>query len=150
NVTFSGARGDDAEVFLMRVRESRIVLPHVFGKRGDESLGRVSATSVDSIATRVFQIDVLQYTSDALHVPDSTPLQYFRVFVAGHPLMALMDSGSGRMIFGQEGIAIVRRLGWPTNRATGVCIRTANGQIAEIPEEIKIPLTLCGGDATRN
>ncbi|KYN29363.1 hypothetical protein ALC57_01199 [Trachymyrmex cornetzi] len=105
-------------------------LPHVFGKRGDESLGRVSVTSVDPTATReqVFQVNVLQYISDALYVSDSAPLQYFRVFIAEHPLMVLVDSGSGRTIFGQEGIAI----------------RTANGQVAEIHEEIKIPLTLEG------
>ncbi|KYN12275.1 hypothetical protein ALC57_15555 [Trachymyrmex cornetzi] len=110
---------------IWHTERDRPRLPDVFGKRGGESLGRVSTTSVDPTATReqVFQVNILQYTSDALHVSDSTLLQYFRVFVAGHPLMTLVDSGSGHSIFGQEGIAIVRRLGWPTNRAAGVRIR---------------------------
>ncbi|KYN17825.1 hypothetical protein ALC57_09863 [Trachymyrmex cornetzi] len=95
---------------LRQTERDRPRLPDVFEKRGGESLGWVSATSVDPTTTReqVFQVNVLQYTSDALHVSDSTPLRYFRVFIAGHPLMALVDSGSGRTIFGQESIAIVR------------------------------------------
>jgi len=56
--------------------------------------------------------------------------------------MALVDSGSSRTILGDEGIGIVRRLGLPTTRARGSRIRTANGQIAEIAEEITLSLAL--------
>jgi len=72
------------------------------------------------------------------------PLRYFRIFIERHPLRALVDSGSSRTILGNEGIRIVRRLKLLTTRAKGSRIRTANGQIAEIAEEIALPLALEG------
>jgi len=114
----------------------------VFGKRGGESLERVFATPVNSSETRT--ASAFEYLHAAFHVSALPPLRYFRVYIGEQPLMALVDSGSSRTIFGDEGIEIVRRLNLPTERTADFRIRTANGQIAKVAEEVKLMLTLEG------
>jgi len=90
------------------------------------------------------EIDTSEYLHMTFSVYALPPLRYFRISIGEHSLRALVDSGFSWTILGDEGIKIVRRLGLPTTRAKGSRIRTANGQIAEITEEITLPLVLGG------
>jgi len=118
-------------------------LSRVLGKRGGGSLEWVPATSTGQNETRASPgMDALEYLQVTFSLSALPPLRYFRVFIGGYPLMALVDSGSSRTILGDEGIGIVRRLGLPTTRVGGSRIRTANGQVAEIAEEITLSLVL--------
>jgi len=120
-------------------------LPRVLGKRGRGSLERVPATFTKQNVTRASsEIDTSEYLHMTFSVYALPSLRYFRIAIGGHSVRALVDSGSSRTILGDEGIKIVRRLGLPTTRAKGSRIRTANGQIAEITEEITLPLVLEG------
>lgn len=60
---------------------------------------------------------------------------------------SLVDSGSNRTlssvrIFGCEGIKIIRELGLPPQPGKQSRIRTANGQVVSIPEEIELEVGL--------
>lgn len=112
----------------------------MLGKRKGESVERVSATPEIAMETPIpDQIGSLYGAPDCSRL---TPLLYFKVFVQGRPLQALVDPGSNRTIFGREGIEIIRQLKKSTRQSNGSRIRTANGQIAEIREEVEISLML--------
>jgi len=53
-----------------------------------------------------------------------------------------VDSGSNRTLLGREGIKIIRTLGLTTTSNRGTQIRTADGQIVAIKEEIRILIEL--------
>jgi len=89
-----------------------------------------------------FEIDASENLQINFSISALPPLRYFRILIGEHPLRALVDSGSSRPLLGDEGIEIVLRLGLLTIRAKGSRIRTANGQIAEIAEEITLSLAL--------
>jgi len=140
----------------MRGRPSRLLLPmrsvghngenlpHVLGKRGRGSLEWIPATFTKQNVTRASsEIDTSEYLHMTFSVYALPSLRYFRMAIGEHSVRALVDSGSSRTILG-EGIRIVRRLGLPTTRTKSSRIRTANGQIAEITEEITLPLVLEG------
>jgi len=114
----------------------------VYGKRGSEPIERVPTAPDLEIETRniVTGGNIQSYiTFESGELP---PLKYFRIKIHGYPLAALVDSGSNRTLLGREGIKIIRALSLATTSDRGVQIRTANGQIATIKEEIKIPIEL--------
>jgi len=69
-------------------------------------------------------------------------LDFRKIKIHGYPLAALVNSGSNRTLLGREGIKIIRTLKFATTSDRGVQIRTANGQIATIREEIRVPIEL--------
>jgi len=106
------------------------------GKRGSEPVERVPMTPDPKSETRNISSYV---TFESSELPS---LRYFHIKIYGYPLAALVDSGSNRTLLGREGIKIIRALGLATASDKGTQIRTANGQIASIKEEIKIPIEL--------
>jgi len=95
----------------------------VFGKRGRESLERVATTTKIPNRTRNSAVgtddtsdgDVVMLGSYSLFDhSELTPLNYFELSINGYTLLALVDSGSHRTLFGAEVIEIVRRLNLPT------------------------------------
>jgi len=129
----------------------------VCGKRGSEPVERVPAAPDSNAETRgteaqntgtltvetgdtVAETHIHSYsTFESGKLPS---LGYFQVKIYGYPLAALVDSGSNRTLLGREGIKIIRALNLTTTTDRGVQIRTANGQIATIREEIRIPINL--------
>jgi len=70
-------------------------------KRGEKSLERVPATSTEQNVTCVpFGIDAFEYLQMTFNVSALLPLRYFRIFIGGYLLMALVDLGSSRTILG--------------------------------------------------
>ena len=117
------------------------------GKRRREPIERASSTPRDlgkaRTANAIRDVSSLSYSAinPSVELP---PLRYFRIFIRNRPLLALVDSGSNRTILGADGIRIIRELNLITNRDRGTRIRTANGQVAEIKEEIDVSLALEG------
>ena len=123
-------------------------MPYVLGKRRRESIGRAATTPVNSDKARDAtvapdnSINVESGSYGTFDHSELVPLRYFEIFVMGKPLLALVDSGSNRTLFGDEGIKIVRQLGLPTRQSHVSRIRTANGQTVGIREEVDLSLTL--------
>jgi len=124
---------------LLSMWQARIYganLSDMRGKRGSEPVERVPMTPDPNNETRNINSYV---TFESSELPS---LRYFHIKIYGYPLAALVDSGSNRTLLGREGIKIIRTLGLATMSDRGTQIRTANGQIAAIKEEIKIPIEL--------
>jgi len=114
----------------------------VCGKRGSEPVKRVPATpdSNNEIRNTATEANIHSYIT--FETGELPPLRYFQIKIHGYSLAALVDSGSNRTLLEREGIKIIRALNLATTSDRGVQIRTANGQIAAIREEIKIPIEL--------
>ena len=95
-------------LFSLRCAErDREDVPYLFGKR-EEPLVRVEAAPAKSGETRV-EVDreTLEYLATTFNVSELPPLRYFRIFIGKYSLPALVDSGSSRILFGDEGIEMV-------------------------------------------
>jgi len=123
-------------------------MPYVYGKREPKPVKRVLATpssdrNTETSATANQATDEeihLYVTFDSVELP---PLRYLEIRVHGHTLATLVDSGSNRTLVGREEVKIVRALQLPIKNCD-IPIRTANGQIAIIREQITLPLTVQG------
>jgi len=116
-------------------------------KCGSEPVERVPTTLDPDSETRdtetqdtVTEVHIHSYST--FENRDLPPLGYFQIKIYGYPLAALVDSGSNRTLLGREGIKIIRALNLMTTADRGVQIRTANGQIATIREEIRLLIDL--------
>ncbi|KMQ84279.1 reverse ribonuclease integrase, partial [Lasius niger] len=118
----------------------------MFGKRQPEPVERVPTTPSPENETRkpipTTVEDTLIHSYVTLEYETLPPLRFFKIKIRGYPLAALVDSGSNRTLLGREGIKIIRKIGFPTDKNRGVRIRTANGQLADIKEEVRIPIEL--------
>jgi len=132
-------------------------LSYVRGKRGSEPVERVPAIPDSSTETRDTETqnaetrdietqDIVAETRihsySTFENGELPPLGYFQIRIYGYPLAALLDSGSNRTLLDREDIKIIRALNITTTSDRRVQIRIANGQIANIREEIRIPIEL--------
>src|SRR5580765_2703066 len=105
----------------------------MFGKRQPEPVERVPTTPSPENETRnpipTTVEDTLIHSYVTLEYETLPPLRFFKIKIRGYPLAALVDSGSNRTLLGREGIKIIRKVGFHTDKNRGVQIRTANGQL---------------------
>ncbi|XP_025270381.1 uncharacterized protein LOC112639720 [Camponotus floridanus] len=132
---------------LREARCNRTNLPDMLGKRESEPVERVPTTPSPEGETLVTADDTvgddtLLQSYVTLGREELPSLKFFKIKIYDYTLAALVDSGSNRTLLGREGIKIIRELGLDTERGRGIQNRTANGQIANIREEIKVPLEL--------
>lgn len=127
-------------------------VPLVLGKRGWESVRRARTTPTEVRRARTDRAcegwSLSGFTRSSGTFSELPPLRYFQIFLDGRAVLALVDSGSNRTIMGAEGIKIIRQKKLPTRRDCGTQIRTANGQLAEVREEVDLSLSLKGRSHT--
>lgn len=115
-------------------------MSYVRGKRERESVGRVTATPAVPSETRTPENHLESYVT--IGRSEAPALNYVTIKVCGRPITALIDSGSNRTLFGEEGMRILREEGIETSKNSTTRIRTANGQIAAIRETARVLVQL--------
>lgn len=139
-----------ATKILLPMREARFYrtdLPYLFGKRKPEPVEGVPTTTSPKTETLITvqdnaEEDTLLHSYVTLEREELPSLRFFKIKIHEYTLAALVDSGFNRTLLGREGIKIIRALGINTEKSRRVQIRIANGQIADIKEEARIPIEL--------
>lgn len=117
----------------------------MYGKRDRGSLERVTTHPLPEKTQQAKEQTEETYNAYTLVTREGPPpLCYLPIKIHGHPLRALIDSGSNRTLLGKEGIAVVRHLQLPTEQDRISRIRTADSRITEIRERIDLKCELKG------